>query len=85
MTFRFEKLTIKAQEAVAAAQSLAGEKGHPQVDPLHLLAAMLSETDGIVKPIIDRIGANRGQLSEMIQAELDRLPRVSIGQPAESG
>jgi ATP-dependent Clp protease ATP-binding subunit ClpB len=79
MTFRFEKLTIKAQEAVAAAQALAGEKGHPQVDPLHLLAAMLSETDGIVKPIIDRIGANRGQLSEMIQAEFDRLPRVSGG------
>ncbi len=79
MTFRFEKLTIKAQEAVAAAQSLARERSHPQVDTLHLLAAMLAETDGIVRPIIDRIGTNRDQLAELIESELERLPKVSGG------
>ena len=38
MAFRFDKLTLKAQEAVAGAQALAADKGNPQIDPLHLLA-----------------------------------------------
>ena len=42
MAFRLDKLTVKSQEAVQAAQSLAAEKGHPEIDPLHLLAAMLA-------------------------------------------
>ena len=42
MNFRFDKLTIKAQEGVAAAQALAQEQGHPEVDSLHLLAALLA-------------------------------------------
>ena len=54
MAFRFDKLTIKAQEAVAAAQSLAADRGHAQIDPLHLLAALLAQTDGIVGPMLDR-------------------------------
>ena len=41
MAFRFDKLTVKSQEAVQRAQSLAGERGHPEIDPLHLLAALL--------------------------------------------
>jgi ATP-dependent Clp protease ATP-binding subunit ClpB len=83
MTFRFDKLTIKAQEAVAAAQSSAGESGHPQVDPLHLLAALVAETDGIVRPILDKIGVNRAALETMIQSELERLPKVSGGSPPQ--
>ena len=51
MAFRFDKLTLKAQEAVARAQELASDRGHAQIDPLHLLAALLSENDGIVGPI----------------------------------
>ena len=62
MPFRFDKLTIKGQEAVAAAQSLASERGNPQIEPLHLLAALLRESDGVIGPLLDRIGANRGQL-----------------------
>ena len=62
MPFRFDKLTIKAQEAVAQAQAIASERGHPEIDPLHLLAALLAEQEGVVKPILDRIGVNRPQL-----------------------
>jgi len=79
MTFRLDKLTVKAQEAVAGAQMLAGEKGHPEVDSLHLLSALVSESEGIVKPILDKIAANTGQLAEMIESELSRLPKVSGG------
>jgi len=58
MAFRFDKLTIKAQEAVAAAQALG---------------------EGIVGPILDRIGVNRGQLDRIVQSELGHLPKVSGG------
>lgn len=85
MAFRFDKLTIKAQEAVARAQELATERGHAQIDPLHLLAALLGENDGIVGPILDRIGVNRAQLDSIVQAEIGHFARVSGGsQPQAS-
>ncbi|HUG69036.1 MAG TPA: Clp protease N-terminal domain-containing protein, partial [Pirellulaceae bacterium] len=83
MTFRFDKLTIKAQEAVAAAQDLATEKGHPEVDALHLLSALLRETEGVVQPIFGKIGVKRDQLSNMVETELDRLPKTSGGSQAQ--
>jgi ATP-dependent Clp protease ATP-binding subunit ClpB len=79
MAFRFDKLTIKAQEAVAAAQNLATEKGHPEVDALHLLSALLGESEGVVQPIFNKIGVNRDQLSKMAETELSRLPKTSGG------
>ncbi|MCI0360971.1 MAG: ATP-dependent chaperone ClpB [Planctomycetaceae bacterium] len=79
MAFRFDKLTIKAQEAVQHAQSLAAEKGHADMDSLHLLAALAGETDGVARPILEKIGVNVGQLSRMVEGELDRRPKVSGG------
>ena len=64
MAFRFDKLTLKAQEAVTRAQELAADRGHAQIDPLHLLAALLAENDGIVGPILERIGVNRGAIGQ---------------------
>ena len=49
------------------------------MDSLHLLAALLAETDGLVKPILDRIGAGSKQLIEMVRSELSRSPKVSGG------
>ncbi len=79
MAFRFDKLTVKAQEAVADAQTLATDKGHPEVTPVHLLATLVRQTDGIVPAVLDRIGADRRQLETMIEAELNRFPRVQEG------
>jgi ATP-dependent Clp protease ATP-binding subunit ClpB len=79
MTFRFDKLTVKGQEAVAEAQTTAGERGHPEIDSLHLLSALVTQSEGIVKPVLDKVGVNFRQLSSMIDAELGRLPRVSGG------
>jgi len=79
MTFRFDKLTIKAQEALARAQSLAAEHGHPEIGPLHLLAALVAEKEGIVGPVLGKIGADATQLSGIVDSELDHLPKVSGG------
>jgi ATP-dependent Clp protease ATP-binding subunit ClpB len=85
MAFRFDKLTVKSQEAVQRAQQLATEKGHPEVDPLHLLAALVDEEDGIARPILEKVGVNLAQLRRQVQAELDRRPQVSGGsQPGAS-
>ncbi|HEX3870364.1 MAG TPA: ATP-dependent chaperone ClpB [Pirellulales bacterium] len=79
MAIRFDKLTIKAQEALQRAQSLAADRGNPQIEPLHLLAALIGEDEGIVRPILDKIGANRGQLEKIIDSELSHLPKISGG------
>ncbi|MGZ4884918.1 MAG: ATP-dependent chaperone ClpB [Halobacteriota archaeon] len=81
MAFRFDKLTLKAQEAVVRAQELATDRGNAQIDSLHLLAALLSENDGIVGPILERIGVKRQQLDSVVQAELKNFVQVSGGAP----
>ncbi|MFN3160110.1 MAG: ATP-dependent chaperone ClpB [Rubinisphaera brasiliensis] len=85
MAFQMDKLTVKAQEAVQNAQRLAEKSNHQQLLPLHLLAALLEETDGIVKPLIQKIGANQQQLSDIVNSELKRLPAVSGSNQQVSG
>src|SRR5262245_27895553 len=85
MAFRFEKLTIKAQEAVVRAQELAADAGNPQIEPVHLLSALLQEDGGIVRPVLEKIGANLRQLETIVDAELKHMPRASGGsQPGPS-
>jgi len=85
MAFRFDKLTIKAQEALQRAQELASDAGNPQIEPAHLLAALLDESEGIVRPVLEKIGANLGQLGSIVEAELKHLPKSSGGSPPGIG
>lgn len=86
MPFRFDKFTIKAQEAVQAAVEVAGGRGNPQVTPVHLLQALVAEREGIVRPLLEKIGVDRGQLERIVEAELSHLPKVSGGaQPQPDG
>jgi len=85
MAFRFDKLTIKAQEAVARAQELAAEAGNPQIEPVHLLASLLKDDGGIVRPVLEKIGANVSQLEKIVEAELKHLPKASGGSPPGIG
>ena len=62
-----------------AAQELAADRGNPQIEPLHLLAALAAESDGIVRPMLEKIGANRAQLERIVDAELGHLPKSSGG------
>ena len=79
MPFRFDKFTIKAQEAVQAAVELAATRGNPQVTPVHLIQALLAEREGIVRPLLEKIGTDRGHLERIVEAELSHLPKVSGG------
>ncbi len=84
---QLEKLTVKSQEALARAQRQATEAEHPQVGPLHLLAAMIEgngagdATGGnVAVPILRKIGVNVDQVRSMLDAELARLPKAAGGQ-----
>ena len=79
MPFRFDKFTIKAQEAVQAAVELAATRGNPQVTPVHLIQALLAEREGIVRPLLEKIGTDRGHLERIVEAEVSHLPKVSGG------
>jgi ATP-dependent Clp protease ATP-binding subunit ClpB len=78
-----DKFTIKAGEAINAAQQLAQSRGNPEVMPLHLLAALIKpESDGdgsIVVPLLEKAGAHVEQIRSMVESELKRLPRQSSG------
>ncbi len=74
---RMDKLTIKAQEALGSAQNIAAGDGHSEVTSLHLLAALLQDQEGIVRPILSRLGANPEPLAATIATQLGRLPRIS--------
>lgn len=79
MTFRFDKLTAKAQEAIASAQSRASEMGNPHIDSAHILEALLSDSGGIVVPLLNKIGTDVAKLKSLTTSEVGRLPKVSGG------
>ncbi len=76
------KLTVKAQEALQRALQTASTRGNPHVEPLHLLAALLDESDGVVAPVLRRLGADPQALRKQADAAMGRLPTVS-GQTAQ--
>src|ERR1051326_5072731 len=79
MPIRWDKLTVKAQEAVQRANVLASEHGNPELLPMHLLAALLEDREGIVPPILEKIGIGpQSVLNEIYQA-IEKLPKVSGG------
>ena len=83
MAIRWDKFTVKAQEAVQRASQLASEHGNPELQPLHLLAALLEDKEGIVSPILEKIGIGPQSVLSSIYAEIDKLPKVS-GETAQA-
>ena len=71
-----DKFTQKAQEAIISAQSVAGEHSHGQVEPGHLLLALLRQSDGVVPQIIQKLEANPGEMALALEGELQRKPKV---------
>ncbi|MCC6277968.1 MAG: ATP-dependent chaperone ClpB, partial [Oligoflexia bacterium] len=74
------KLTVKSQEVLEEAQSFAQSKGHPAVDGIHLLAALLNQTEGIISAAIEKLGVNPKTLTNEIDKELSKEPKVSGAQ-----
>src|SRR4051812_40103876 len=63
---RFDKYTIKAQEAVARAQELARTRDHSEILPLHVLAALLAEDEGVVRPLLQKIGVDAARVAQIV-------------------
>ncbi|HEV8385201.1 MAG TPA: ATP-dependent chaperone ClpB, partial [Candidatus Acidoferrales bacterium] len=74
---RFDKLTLKAQEALQEAQEAASRYGQQQIEPLHVLAALLAQREGVVAPLLGKLGLRTEVLSADMEAALEQLPRVS--------
>ena len=83
MPIRWDKFTVKAQEAVQRASQLASEHGNPEVRPVHLLAALLEDKEGIVPPVLEKIGIGPQAVLSEIYKELEKLPKVS-GEAAQA-
>ncbi|HEG43624.1 MAG TPA: ATP-dependent chaperone ClpB [Phycisphaerales bacterium] len=71
---KFDKFTMKAQEALASAQQLAMARSNTVMSSLHLLSVLCDDDDGVVVMILKKIGANVARIKEMVAGEIDRLP-----------
>lgn len=74
---RFDKFTLKVQEALQEAQTLAGSYGHQGIEPEHLLAALLEQPEGIAGDIVKKLGADPKRLGNEVRKALDNLPKVT--------
>ncbi|HLV34916.1 MAG TPA: ATP-dependent chaperone ClpB, partial [Spirillospora sp.] len=72
-----KKYTNRAQEALIASQTLAVEFGHPEIDPLHILIALLQQSDGIVPQVVTKIGGRPTALLSELEQQLNDRPRVT--------
>src|ERR1700732_3639476 len=77
MPIRWDKFTVKAQEAVQRANNLASEHGNPELIPIHLLAALLEDKEGIVPPVLEKIGIGPQAVLSDLYREIEKLPKVS--------
>src|ERR1700688_1968426 len=85
MAIKWDRLTVKSQEAVQAAGGLAAENGNPEVLPLHLMAALLEDREGVVIPVLERGGVPVEQLLSGVNSAIEKLPKVQGGgQPGMS-
>src|SRR5271156_2083402 len=83
MPIRWDKFTVKAQEAVQRANELASEHGNPELLPIHLLAALLEDKEGIISPVLEKIGIGPQAVLGDLYREIEKLPKVS-GEAAQA-
>ena len=76
MATRFDKFTVKAQEALQGTQDVAGRFGNQQLEPVHLLLALAEQPEGIVPAILARLGVAPNALAAQAESEIERLPKV---------
>src|SRR5712691_8343843 len=70
------KLTLKSQETLRAAQELAQSRNHQQIEPAHVLFALVSDPEGVVYPLLQKLGQSPRALRERSEEILDRIPKV---------
>ena len=84
---RYDRFTVKSQEALQKAIEIAQERGNPELSPLHLLLALLHEEEGVIQSLIAKLGIDAQTLVKMTEAGLKHLPQVTgaAAQPAQGG
>ena len=73
---RMDKMTIKTQEALQAAGGIAGDNGQQNIEPIHVLEALLQQEDGIVIPILQKLGVNPERMASEVKSKIAGLPKV---------
>jgi ATP-dependent Clp protease ATP-binding subunit ClpB len=84
MAIRWEKLTVKSQEAMQQAQGRAAEFGNPEIQPVHLLLALVEDREGVIPAVLEKIGVPTERLESNLHQIEERLPRVQ-GASAQPG
>jgi ATP-dependent Clp protease ATP-binding subunit ClpB len=86
MAIRWEKLTVKSQQAMQRAQERAAEQGNPEIVPTHLLLALIEDREGVIPAVLGKIGVPTERLEHSLHQVEQKLPRVagSSAQPAVS-
>src|SRR6202451_3570579 len=84
MAIRWDKFTLKSQEAIQQASSLANEHGQPEVAPMHLLMALLEDKEGIIVPLLQKVGIPTEQMLASARHAIAGMPKVS-GATSEPG
>jgi len=82
---RLDRLTIKAQEALGAAQGIADEYSAAQIEPEHLLKALMDQAEGVIAPVVAKVGAEPAAVSTAVAEALDAAPKVSGAAAAQAG
>ena len=77
MAIRWDKFTIKSQEAVQHANEVASQNGNAELLPVHLLAGLMQDKEGIVVPVLAKLGANPANVEAQAMEQINRLPKVS--------
>jgi ATP-dependent Clp protease ATP-binding subunit ClpB len=80
---RFDKFTLKVQEAIQEAQMLAGSLGHQEIEPEHLLVSFLRQEEGIVGSVLEKLGAKPNQIEQALVSFLERQPRIEGSAPGQ--
>src|SRR5438105_11699391 len=79
-TMKLDKFTVKAQEALQESQAVARKRDHQEILPEHVLAALLAQQDGLVPPLLQRVGAEPRLVQQRLEDELRKVPQVHGGE-----
>jgi ATP-dependent Clp protease ATP-binding subunit ClpB len=81
---RFDRFTIRGQEAIQNAIGVAEKNENQQVEPEHLLVSMFEQENGVVNPILGKIGVNRQKIKQELEVIIEKYPKVKGGQQSFS-
>src|SRR5580698_9435675 len=84
MAIRWDKFTVKSQQAMQQAQTRAAELGNPEVQPVHLLLALVEDREGVIPSVLEKIGVPTERLEHDLRQIEEKLPRVA-GAAAQPG